>query len=157
MIREIFFNFKMWPPLSGGYLHCRLGAIQIRHHGAICMGGEIMTFCSCQYTHVVLTHPVFLGRTTHYRVSWFTSHLCSHMNSIRSNFGQPLRMLISSTVVPVILMKKKVGHQLLLQCIAWCIKYTILSYLKLIFNEFSAAVVLQNMHNMLHKANQANL
>jgi len=25
--------------------------------------------CSCQYTHSVCARPVFLGRTTHYRVS----------------------------------------------------------------------------------------
>jgi len=31
MFREILFRFEMWPPLSGGYLHCK---IRIRHHGA---------------------------------------------------------------------------------------------------------------------------
>ena len=36
MLRVIF-KFEMWPPLSGGCLHCKFGAIQIRHHRATCV------------------------------------------------------------------------------------------------------------------------
>jgi len=25
MLRKIFFTFEMWPALSGGHLHCKLG------------------------------------------------------------------------------------------------------------------------------------
>ena len=34
MLREIFFTFELWPPLSEGHLHCKLGAIWTRHCGA---------------------------------------------------------------------------------------------------------------------------
>jgi len=30
--RKIFFKFELWPPLSGGYLHCKWSAIWTRHH-----------------------------------------------------------------------------------------------------------------------------
>jgi len=41
----------MWSPLSGGHLHCKLGAIWIRHHGATC-GWKLLLCCSRQYTEV---------------------------------------------------------------------------------------------------------
>jgi len=34
MLKVIFFIFEMWPPLSGGHLQCKLGAIRMRYHGA---------------------------------------------------------------------------------------------------------------------------
>ena len=48
---------KIRLPLSRGYLHCKLGTILIRHHGAT----YAWLCCSCQYTHLVLAYPVFLG------------------------------------------------------------------------------------------------
>ena len=60
MLWELFVIFEMWPPLSGGQLHCRLGAIQIRHHGAT-YAWKSQLCCSCQYTHSVCVHPIFLG------------------------------------------------------------------------------------------------
>ena len=54
MLREIFFIFEMWPPLSGGHLHYKLGAIQIRHHGATYVW-KLQLFCSCQCAHSVCT------------------------------------------------------------------------------------------------------
>ena len=29
-----------------------------------------LRLCSCQYTHSIYAHPVFLGHTTHYHVFW---------------------------------------------------------------------------------------
>ena len=69
MLWKIFFKFEMWPFLSGGCLHCKLGDIRIRHHGATYAWKRL--FCSCQYTHVVRAHPVFLGRMIHY---WYPTH-----------------------------------------------------------------------------------
>ena len=58
------------------YLKCgllrvegKLGTIWIRHHGAIYVWKSWLC-CSCQYTHSVCTHPVFLGCATHYHVTY---------------------------------------------------------------------------------------
>jgi len=32
MFKETFFTFEMWTHLSREHLHCKLNAIQIRHH-----------------------------------------------------------------------------------------------------------------------------
>ena len=50
-LQEIFFICEMWSPLSGGHLHCKLGAIWIRHHGATC-GWKSLLCRSRQYTEV---------------------------------------------------------------------------------------------------------
>ena len=42
MLREIFFKPETWP---GGYHHCKLLAIQIRHHGASDSISEHVAFC----------------------------------------------------------------------------------------------------------------
>jgi len=48
--------------------HSKFGLVHTRDHGT--MNGYKIVFCSsCQYTHIVLTHSVFLGHTTHYCVS----------------------------------------------------------------------------------------
>ena len=49
----------------------------MRYHGATDEWKSRLC-CSCQYTHYVCARPVFLGRTTHYRVSWllFESSKC---------------------------------------------------------------------------------
>ena len=40
MLKEIVFKFEMWLPLSEGYLHCKLGAIRVRHNGATYAGNS---------------------------------------------------------------------------------------------------------------------
>jgi len=35
MAEGICFKFYMWPPLSGGHLHCKFSPIWIRHHRAM--------------------------------------------------------------------------------------------------------------------------
>ena len=74
MLRKIFFIFEMWPLLSVGNLHCKFGAIRIRHHGAT-YAWKLQLCCFCQYTHSVYVHPIFLGRTTHYHVSWLVNFI----------------------------------------------------------------------------------
>ena len=56
----------MWPLLSGRNLHCKLGAIQIRHHRVtvfMCMKITTLICCSCKYTHstFIVTRYVFPG------------------------------------------------------------------------------------------------
>ena len=67
MAKGIFFKFWMLPPLSGGHLHCKVGAIWIRNHGAI-DAWKLRLCCSCQYTHSVCTCPIFLGCTVDSRL-----------------------------------------------------------------------------------------
>ena len=55
-------NF-LWPPLSGGHLHCKFGVIWIRHYRAI-YALKLRLCFSCQYTHSVCTCPFILGRMT---------------------------------------------------------------------------------------------
>ena len=66
---RILLKFKTWPPLHGGKLQCKFGAIWIKHYGAT-DAWKLRLCCSCQYTHSVCALPVFLAHTTHYRVSW---------------------------------------------------------------------------------------
>ena len=39
-----FLQYEMWAPSSGGYLHFKLGAIWIRHHGATYVCVKIVIF-----------------------------------------------------------------------------------------------------------------
>ena len=63
MAYGLFFKFGMWPPLSGGHLHCKFGAIRIRHYRAI-YALKLRLCFSCQHTHSVYACPLFLGRMT---------------------------------------------------------------------------------------------
>ena len=55
MLREIFFIFEIWLPLSGGYLRCKLGIIWIRH---MCMKIVTLLFLSI-YSLLCLLTPHF--------------------------------------------------------------------------------------------------
>ena len=72
MVWEIFFKFEMWLLLKRGHLHSKFGAIQIRNHGTTYVRKrENRNFASCQYNSPCCSRTVFLGRTTHYHVSWY--------------------------------------------------------------------------------------
>jgi len=71
MFKEIFFIFEMWPPLSGGYLHCKLSPIWIRHYLATYVWNCNFVVPINIYTYSIIVQPVFLGHKTHYHVSWY--------------------------------------------------------------------------------------
>jgi len=54
-ILEILFKFGMWPPLHGGKLHCKFGAIWKRHRGAT----DAWKLRLCFDTHSVCAPPFF--------------------------------------------------------------------------------------------------
>ena len=62
ILRDIF---EMWPPLSGGHLHCKLGKASWCNVFVKVVTSLFLPI----YTHSVYAHPIFLGHTMHYLVS----------------------------------------------------------------------------------------
>jgi len=63
--------FGMWPPLSGGHLHSKFGAIldqESQSYGCVKITSFVYMFLSI-YLYSVYTCPVFFGHMTHYRIS----------------------------------------------------------------------------------------
>jgi len=77
MAKEILFKFWLWPPLSGGHLHCKFGAIWIRNHGAT-DAWQSRLCCSCQYTHSVCARP-FSWAAQHTTVCLDSLHMCRYV------------------------------------------------------------------------------
>jgi len=66
MAEQIFFQIWNVASLSGGHLHCKFGAIQIRHQSYTAWKLRVCSSCLS-----ICTCPVFLDHMTHYRVSWW--------------------------------------------------------------------------------------
>ena len=92
MAEGIIFKFWMWPPLSGGNLHCKFGAIWIRNHGAT-DAWKSWLCCSCQYILTLFARVLFSWATRHTTVCLDYSSLLFELLS-NHNAVVPLNLVI---------------------------------------------------------------
>jgi len=76
-------NFKIWPPLSGGYLHCKfITELDMRENCNFVVPVNILMLCA---------HPILLSCTTHYLP--FTDR-CNHISTCMTGLQDTTNQLV---------------------------------------------------------------